>query len=269
MDGDYIKKILSFLIIIISLFNVKAITLDTSPITLNIGETKYIDIYADFGDSTSLNTELIYYDEKVFADLYASNNVTITSQGITYTITKKIEDKGNILIGRLGITENEGAPKKTSIRIDNKEIIVNVNITEPKTDMVITTTGIEEDKTSLLTGISSKIVKIALRENVYEYNISIDSDIEELDLKPITRDINTQVEISTQVIKNLEDNRITITAKNGDREEQYIIKVRVRPEIKEEVKIEKTNYKLKYLAFILIFGIIIVACVFLMKREKE
>lgn len=154
----------------------------------------------------------------------------------------------------------------TPIVVQPKPVVQTPKV-ETKKEEVVTTTI--EEETSLLTGIESKIVKIALRENVYEYNVTIDSDIEELDLEPIKKDNNTTIEISTQVIKNLKDNKITITVKNKDKVETYIINVRVRKQIKEEVKIEKTNYKIKYLAFILIFGIIIVACVIFMKRENR
>lgn len=279
------KKIVGFLIIIISLFicmNAKALTIDTSSVTLNIGEHTYINVYEDFGEEDSITFDVIYYDGHVKAELSASNNIILTADGVHHTATLKEPMEGSVLIGTLDIWAEEGCQNVATVRIAGSEITVNVNIPvqpqpepqpepkkeEPKEEVVVTTTGVEEENTNLLVGIRSNIVKISLRNNVYDYSISIDNDVEKLDLEPIKKDDNTIIEMSTQVVKELKDNKITITAKNGTREETYIIAVRVRPEIVEVVKIEKTNYKAKYLAFILIFGIIILACVFFMKKEK-
>ena len=102
--------------------------------------------------------------------------------------------------------------------------------------------------TNLLSSIESSIVNIILKPNEYNYSVTIDKDIEELDLKGIAKTPDTEVTVSTQKISELEDNKITIKAKTSDAEQNYIIKVNIKEDnITTEVK-KDNSYKVKWIA---------------------
>ena len=156
-----------------------------------------------------------------------------------------------------------------TVNLNNQSINVKVGtpVEEPK----------EEPKSALLTKIESKIVNIELKENTYEYTVDIDSKVEELDLKGIAEDSDATVEITTQKIKELKDNKIIITVKNGDAEKKYTINI----VIKEDKKVKKDNeitidnskfeenkgYKGKWI-FISIILIIILMVNLVLSRKK-
>ena len=102
--------------------------------------------------------------------------------------------------------------------IDNQDINIKVGTPEPPK---------EEKKSALLKQIESKLVKIELKDKVYEYTVNIPNTVTELDLKGIPEDENAKVEISTQKIKDLKDNKILITVKNGNSEQKYTINVTI------------------------------------------
>ena len=128
----------------------------------------------------------------------------------------------------------------------------------------------KEDK-GLLEKIESKIVKINLKKDVFEYTVTVKEDLEELDLKPVAKKEDTKIELSTQKIKELKDNKITITATNGDIKQEYIITVKQKA--KNEITIDTgsfegdTSYKGK---FIVISVIVLIALVIsaLISRKK-
>ena len=132
----------------------------------------------------------------------------------------------------------------------------------------------QEDKTikKLLEKIESDIVKINLKDNVYEYTVKVKEEIEELDLKPIVKDEKYKVEITTQKISELENNQIIITVKDGDNTETYKIKVNIL-EKNEEIEIDEEEfnpsykYKGKWLTLIVVMSVVLVAGLVLTKKK--
>lgn len=104
----------------------------------------------------------------------------------------------------------------------------------------------KENKTSdrLLEKIESEIVRIELKDNIYEYKVNINKEVEELDLKPIAKNEQSKIETTTQKISELKDNQIVITVKDGDKTEEYKIKVNILDI--EKVEIDETEFKSTY-----------------------
>ena len=109
---------------------------------------------------------------------------------------------------------------------------------------------LEGDKNSnLLKEIKSDLVKITLEEGVYEYQITVNADVKELDLKPIANDEKAKIEISSQKIDELENNSIKIKVDLNNEHQEYTIKVKQK---EKEVKIDDSeitvdkSYKVKW-----------------------
>ena len=123
-----------------------------------------------------------------------------------------------------------------------------------------------------------QIVKIDLQKDVYEYTVKIKENIKELDLKVIAKDENYKVEITSQKISELKDNKIIITVKDGDNKEEYIVKVDIEKEKEKEkgnkdIEIDKDEfkssykYKGKWITLIGIMSVVLVVGLFLTKKK--
>lgn len=137
-----------------------------------------------------------------------------------------------------------------------------------------TSSNTTKENYNLLKKIDSKIVKIDIQENIYEYKVVIQNDIEELDLVPIAIKENYKIEISSQIISELKDNAITIKVTDDQKHTQeYTIKVETLKEV-ENVEIdkndfkEKNNYQGTWLIIIIILSIFMFLGLFLLKKGK-
>ena len=119
--------------------------------------------------------------------------------------------------------------------------------------------NIQIDK-NMLKSIDSKLVKIDLKKDIFEYDITLDSSIEELDLKPVAINDDVEIDITTQKIKDIKNNKILITTKLNDIEQVYTINILVKEDNKikkDEIIIDKTtfvaddSYKSKWLVIII------------------
>lgn len=121
--------------------------------------------------------------------------------------------------------------------------------------------------TNLLSSIESNIVNIELRPNVYNYSVTINKDIETLDLKGIAKTPDTEVTISNQKISELENNEIIIKAITSDAEQNYIIKVNIKEDnITTEVK-KDSSYKMKWIALSVLLTISLGISLMLLKNK--
>jgi len=281
------KKILLTILLLIVIFplNVNALSLDKNNITLAKGTNKNIDLYANVDTEVSdITFTLTYTTYDIPAYLNLEQGLTDNNpNGITHKIIFSNPVSGKIKLGSVGVnviaypkvtvgTININAASATTTdgtKIKLNAQTLNVTIGEPPVEEKPV-----EKKTNLLDKIESKIVNIELQKDIFENKVKIKEDIEELDLKAIAKDENYKVEISSQKITELKDNKIIITVKDGDNKEEYIIKVDIEKE-KEEKDIEidekefksSYNYKGKWIVLIIVTSLVLVVGLFLTKKK--
>ena len=131
----------------------------------------------------------------------------------------------------------------------------------------------EFDK-NVLKEIKSDLVKINIQKDIFEYTITINNDIEKLDLEPVAINKSYKVEISNQEIATLEDNKINITIIDDKGNKiDYIIKVNILKDI-SDVEIddsdfkEKNTYKGEWIVLVIIFSTILLFGLILTRKKK-
>lgn len=285
------KKIISLLIIslvIIIPLKVKALSVDKNNLTIEKNNSETIGLYTEVNSEiTELQFTLVYTTYDVPANFNIEAGLTDTNpNGIVHKIIFSSPVSGKIKLGNIKINVVNN-PKVTAGTINihsgkaittNGETInldsqtINVKIGTPENDNVNQKKEEPVKKTNLLDRIESKIVKINLKDNVYEYKVNIKEDIEELDLKPVPKDEDYKVEITTQKIKELTDNQIIITVKDGDNTEKYKIKVNIIKnnkdiDIDKEEFIPTFKYKGKWITIIVILSISLFIGLLLIKKK--
>ena len=277
----------AFILLVIPFIKVLALSVSKNDLTIEKGGNNEIELYANTeSEVISVSFTLVYSTYDIPANFTPADGFNDANpNSINHEIIFDKAKTGKILLGTIkinvkmepkatiGTINLHTAKAKTkdgeTINLNNQSINVKVGtpVEEPK----------EEPKSALLTKIESKIVNIELKENTYEYTVDIDSKVEELDLKGIAEDSDATVEITTQKIKELKDNKIIITVKNGDAEKKYTINI----VIKEDKKVKKDNeitidnskfeenksYKGKWI-FISIILIIILMVSLVLSRKK-
>lgn len=288
----------TIIIAIIGINNVKALTTSEDFIKMNTNKEKRVELYAN-ADSPiqAVEFDLYFTTYDVPANFIASSGVIDANpNGPHHKLTLNTISEGKILLGQVIIntkanpTTNSGSiniQNVTAITEDGKTIkLKNKNIEvsiikeekpqEEKEEPTTTTNNNNNNKENynLLKQIDSKIVKIDIQENVYEYKVVIQNGIEELDLVPVAKQENYKVEISNQKISELKDNTITIKVTDELKHTQeYIIKVETLKEV-ENVEIdksdfsEKNNYQGTWLIIIIILSIFLFLGLFLLKKGK-
>ena len=285
------KKIISLLIIslvIIIPLKVKALSVDKNNLTIEKNKSETINLYTEVNSEiTELQFTLVYTTYDVPANFNIETGLTDTNpNGIVHKIIFSSPVSGKIKLGNIKINVVNN-PKVTAGTINihsgkaitsNGETInldsqtINVKIGTPENDNVNQKKEEPVKKTNLLDRIESKIVTINLKDDVYEYKINIKEDIEELDLKPIPKNENYKVEITTQKIKELTDNQIIITVKDESNTEEYKIKVNTIKNNKDividnEEFIPTFKYKGKWITIIVILSISLFIGLLLIKKK--
>lgn len=282
------KNLLLFLLLIMLLpINVKALSVDKNNLTIEKGGEKNIALYANVEtEVTEISFTLVYTTYDVPAYFNLEPGLTDTNpNGISHKIIFSNPVSGKIKLGTINIDVvnnpkvsvgtiniHSGSALTNNGKINLNSQAINVTIGEEVPEPTESTEN-EEKKKNLLDKIESEIVKIDLVEDTYEYTVKIKEDLEELDLKPIPKDENYKVEISTQKIKELVDNKIVIAVKDGDNTEEYIIKVNTIKNKVEELEIDDEKfessykYKGKWITLIVIMSIVLVIGLTLIKKK--
>ena len=239
--------------------NVYALSVSNNNLTIERGMMENISLYANSEEEIkSVTFTLVYstYDiPAAFAPAsgFSDNN----PNGITHTITFNEAKSGKILIGTITISVKSN-PKDNGGTISIHSATATTTNGETKSlkaqNVNVTIGTSQEDKpqeeekkeetvkdTNLLSKIESKLVNIELKKDVFEYTVTVDEDVTELDLKAVAKDEKTKVEIGTQKISELKDNKIVINTSNGNIKQAYTINVKVKEE--EEIKIDNTKFK--------------------------
>ena len=245
---------MTLLMLITPLINVYALSLSENNVTIESGSNKAVELYANSEqDIISVTFTMVYSTYDIPASFEPAGGFNDTNpNGITHEVIFDEAKNGKIKIGNVNInvvqyptdtvgtinihTATAKTTDGTTINLDAQNINVKVGKEEEPVK--------EEPKSVLLKKIESKLVKVELKEKVFEYNIEIDSNVEELDIKAIPEDENAKVEISTQKIKDIKDNKIIITVKNGDNnEKKYTLNIKQKEKIDNDVTIDKSEFK--------------------------
>jgi len=289
-----IIMVLFLLLIVILPSNVKALSVDKNNLTIKSSSNETIALYAEVEkEIKEVSFSLVYTSYDVPAYFNVEAGLSDQSSGIKHKITFSEPVTGKVRLGtvRINVVNNPkvtvgsvNVHSATALTTSGENMIlsaqtINVNV-DKTTEQVAPTvktdeeedTKTEETNLNLLEKIESEIVKIDIKEDVYEYTVKIKKDIEELDLKPITKDNKYKVEISSQKISELKDNQIIITVKDGDKTQEYKIKVNIiddieKVEIDEEVFESTYKYKGKWVTLIVILIGVLFVGVLLNKKK--
>lgn len=282
--------IFAIIIITINSNNVLALTVNEENISMNISQEKRVELYANVEENiTAVEFDLYFTTYDIPANFKSNSGITDTNpNGPHHKLTLSTSAKGQVLLGQVVISTRSNPKDKSgtinlqnataitesgkTIRLNSKNIEISI-VTKQETKK--DTKDDNKDKSyNLLKSIDSKIVKINLENNVYEYKVVIKNDIQELDLKPIAIKDNYKIEVSNQKISELTDNKITIKVTDDEKHTQeYTIKVEVLKEV-EHVKIdddvfkEKNNYQGTWLILIIILTFFLVLGLLLLKKGK-
>lgn len=298
------KYFLKFICLIVTFFmlttGVLALTVSENNIEIPKSDRKSIELSTNSEEMlTSVEFTLVYTTYDIPASFIVNPNYTDSNpNGIKHKIIFSEPINGNIILGNIninvvddpkdnagtvnihsaiGYTESGETINLTSQNINvtvlnNRETNTETNeIEKPKEDEQEETK--EFDK-NVLKEIKSDLVKINIQKDIFEYTITINNDIEKLDLEPIAINESYKVEISNQEIATLEDNKIniTITDDKGNKID-YIIKVNILKDI-SDVEIDNTNYKEKntykgkWIILVIIFSIILLFGLILTRKKK-
>ena len=276
-----VRKYISILIILlVPLMNIKALSIEKNEITIDKGEKEELKLYANTNETIkSVSFSLVYSSYDIPANFIPDPKYQEELSGTKHIITFDENRTGKILLGTININASNN-PKDTNgnININGASAIKNNGDTVPLNSQNITVTIEEKEqitenhKTSLLEKIESNLVKIDLKEGTYTYDITINNDIKELDLKAIPKENDTKVEISTQKINELKDNQIKITATQKDIKEEYTINVKInkekaKVEIDNEEFIEDNSYKKKWTIIIGVLSVLLLISLIISKRK--
>ncbi len=265
------KKIILFLSILLLPFNVKALSVDSSSLTLEKGAYEKVALYANSDeDITSAVLTVVYTSYDVTAS-FTSNSDYYAIDGSTYKVNFDEPQSGKILLGYVVINVKR-YPDGTSGSITvygAKGYTASDDVVSFDAQSLYVTIGekqeVKEVDKNLLDKIDSKIVNINLQKDVFEYNITVD-DISKLDLTPVAKDK------ATEVTTKKSDNKVVITAKNGDVTQEYVINIKVKAKQEEVITVDKTEfkadngYKGKWILISMVFACMLVFGLYLNKK---
>lgn len=271
-----LKVLFSISLIFILINKVEALTLEEKELHLAKGETKEIEVTENFSEKIKkLEFNLVYYNNDITGTFQVNSSYQDKTSGIKHEIVFQNGVSGEISLGKLQVSVAKNSSlQKGFININNVQAttlngkILNLeNISLP--------IFIDSKKENTVTGnliekIDSNLVNISLKENTYEYKVTVKEDIKELDLKPITKYQDTIIDISSQKLEKEKNNIIIITAKKDNIEEEYKIQVKYQKDIKIDTHKykEDNSYKKKWIIIASIFSVIFIIGLFLFKKEK-
>lgn len=298
------KYFLKFICLIVTFFmlttGVLALTVSENNIEIPKSDRKSIELSTNSEEMlTSVEFTLVYTTYDIPASFIVNPNYTDSNpNGIKHKIIFSEPINGNIILGNININvvddpkDNAGTVNIHSaigytksgetINLTSQNInvtVLNNRETNTETNEIETPKEDEQEETkefdkNVLKEIKSDLVKINIQKDIFEYTITINNDIEKLDLEPIAINESYKVEISNQEIATLEDNKIniTITDDKGNKID-YIIKVNILKDI-SDVEIDNTNYKEKntykgkWIILVIIFSTILLFGLILTRKKK-
>ena len=293
------KYFLKFICLIVTFFmlttGVLALTVSENNIEIPKSDRKSIELSTNSEEMlTSVEFTLVYTTYDIPASFIVNPNYTDSNpNGIKHKIIFSEPINGNIILGNININV-VGDPKDNAGTVNIHSAIgytesgetikltsqnINVTVLNRETNEIETPKEDEQEETkefdkNVLKEIKSDLVKINIQKDIFEYTITINNDIEKLDLEPVAINKSYKVEISNQEIATLEDNKINITiTDNKGNKIDYIIKVNILKDI-SDVEIddsdfkEKNTYKGKWIILVIIFSTILLFGLILTRKKK-
>lgn len=279
-----VKRIVFLLVVfLINLPLVSALSVDNTELTVAKGEKSTVDVYADLKEETTkVSFSLVYTTYDVPATFKAEEGITLKTNKTKNTLTFSEAQKGQVKLGTIEISILKSAKaNKGTIRLNSATATSksgNISKLDP-VELTVTIGTSTNNSTSvkesnLLKGITSKIVNIDLKDNVYTYEVNVKEDVKELDLVAVPKDEKSKVVISSQKISELKDGKIIINVTSpSNTKEEYTVKVNVLKTNKVEIDKEKfkadSSYKGKWVVIIIVSVVALLFGFTLSKKEGK
>lgn len=279
-----VKRIIFLLVVfLINLPLVSALSVDSTELTVAKGEKSTVNVYADLKEETTkVSFSLVYTTYDVPATFKAEEGITLKTNTTKNTLTFSEAQKGQVKLGTIEISILKSAKaNKGTIRLNSATATSksgNISKLDP-VELTVTIGTSTNNSTSvkesnLLKGITSKIVNIDLKDNVYTYEVNVKEDVKELDLVAVPKDEKSKVVISSQKISELKDGKITINVTSpSNTKEEYIVKVNVLKTDKVEIDKEEfkadSSYKGKWVVVIIVSVVALLFGFTLSKKEGK
>lgn len=279
-----VKRIIFLLVVfLINLPLVSALSVDSTELTVAKGEKATVNVYADLKEETTkVSFSLVYTTYDVPATFKAEEGITLKTNTTKNTLTFSEAQKGQVKLGTIEISIPKSAKaNKGTIRLNSATATSksgNISKLDP-VELTVTIGTSTNNSTSvkesnLLKGITSKIVNIDLKDNVYTYGVNVKEDVKELDLVAVPKDEKSKVVISSQKISELKDGKIIINVTSpSNTKEEYIVKVNVLKTDKVEIDKEEfkadSSYKGKWVVVIIVSVVALLFGFTLSKKEGK
>lgn len=280
-----IVKRIAFLLVVflINLPLVSALSVDSTELTVAKGEKSTVNVYADLKEETTkVSFSLVYTTYDVPATFKAEEGITLKTNTTKNTLTFSEAQKGQVKLGTIEISILKSAKaNKGTIRLNSATATSksgNISKLDP-VELTVTIGTSTNNSTSvkesnLLKGITSKIVNIDLKDNVYTYEVNVKEDVKELDLVAVPKDEKSKVVISSQKISDLKDGKITINVTSpSNTKEEYTVKVNVLKTDKVEIDKEEfkadSSYKGKWVVVIIVSVVALLFGFTISKKEGK
>lgn len=279
-----VKRIIFLLVVfLINLPLVSALSVDNTELTVAKGEKSTVNVYADLKEETTkVSFSLVYTTYDVPATFKAEEGITLKTNTTKNTLTFSEAQKGQVKLGTIEISILKSAKaNKGTIRLNSATATSksgNISKLDP-VELTVTIGTSTNNSTSvkesnLLKEITSKIVNIDLKDNVYTYEVNVKEDVKELDLVAVPKDEKSKVVISSQKISELKDGKITINVTSpSNTKEEYTVKVNVLKTNKVEIDKEEfkadSSYKGKWVVIIIVSVVALLFGFTISKKEGK
>lgn len=279
-----VKRIIFLLVVfLINLPLVSALSVDSTELTVAKGEKATVNVYADLKEETTkVSFSLVYTTYDVPATFKAEEGITLKTNTTKNTLTFSEAQKGQVKLGTIEISILKSAKaNKGTIRLNSATATSksgNISKLDP-VELTVTIGTSTNNSTSvkesnLLKGITSKMVNIDLKDNVYTYEVNVKEDVKELDLVAVPKDEKSKVVISSQKISELKDGKIVINVTSpSNTKEEYTVKVNVLKTDKVEIDKEEfkadSSYKGKWVVVIIVSVVALLFGFALSKKEGK
>lgn len=279
-----VKRIIFLLVVfLINLPLVSALSVDSTELTVAKGEKSTVNVYADLKEETTkVSFSLVYTTYDVPATFKAEEGITLKTNTTKNTLTFSEAQKGQVKLGTIEISILKSAKaNKGTIRLNSATATSksgNISKLDP-VELTVTIGTSTNNSTSvkesnLLKEITSKIVNIDLKDNVYTYEVNVKEDVKELDLVAVPKDEKSKVVISSQKISELKDGKITINVTSpSNTKEEYTVKVNVLKTNKVEIDKEEfkadSSYKGKWVVIIIVSVVALLFGFTISKKEGK
>ena len=279
------KKILLTILVLFMVFiplSVKAeskIYFETDTSNISPGKTKKINILVDSDeDFTKVNFDLITTSSYIgfysvnFEDSFKRNQ----SSSSDYELEAKIPQKSGTVIGTVTLVAKEDAPIGVEgyIRITKASIMTDSLISLSNAQVKMSVTN-QKSTNNNLSSLTSTIIDLEFDKDVLEYTVTVDDEVDSLDLIATPEDSSATVTISDQSLKKSNNViEVVVEAEDGSKK-TYKVNVK-KEEAKQtivdsdadEVSTSNKGVKNGWGLITVILLVILVLDIFYIKKKK-